>query len=248
SRCRADHPSAIVGRDRGRFASDARCARFSRSRRTPPESRRCRGSQRRSRVRCARGARKERHPRRRTRLTVRVRVAVTVAPLLLVLAWPAGASANPQQAGIQVALRALGLYCGPIDGIVGPQTVTAVRVVQRRAHLPATGVIDARTRVAMGPLGTPLFGSRTLRPGQFGLDVAVLQYLLAKRGLYGGALDGYLGKRTAIALRRYQRRTRLLADGVVGPRTRAALVLATGVPVRAIPVALRTYVVRPGDN
>jgi LysM repeat protein len=181
---------------------------------------------------------------------VRVRAGITLAPLLLALAWPAAASANPQQAGIQVALRALGLYCGPIDGIVGPQTVTAVRVVQRRAHLPPTGVIDARTRVAMGPLGTPLFGSRTVRPGDFGLDVAVLQYLLAKRGLYRGALDGYLGKRTAVALRRYQKRTRLLADGVVGPRTRAALVLATGVPVRAriVTVASRTYVVRSGDN
>jgi hypothetical protein len=41
---------------------------------------------------------------------------------------------------------------------------------------------------------------------------------------------------------------RLLADGIAGPHTRAALVLATGVPVRAEPVALQTYVVHAGDN
>jgi len=180
---------------------------------------------------------------------VRVRVGIAVAPLLLALAWPAGASANAQQAGIQVALRALGLYCGPIDGDVGPLTVAGIRAVQRRSHLPVNGIADAKTRAALGPLGRPLFGERVLRPGNFGLDVAVLQYLLTRRGLYKGALDGYLGPRTAVALRRYQRRNRLLADAVVGPRTRAALVLATGVPVRAHLVAsARVYTVRPGDN
>jgi hypothetical protein len=173
---------------------------------------------------------------------------MAVAPLLLALAWPAGASGNAQQAGIQVALRALGLYCGPIDGDVGPLTVAGIRAVQRRSHLPVTGIADARTRAALGPLGRPLFGERVLRPGNFGLDVAVLQYLLTRRGLYNGALDGYLGPRTAVALRHYQRRNRLLADAIVGPRTRAALVLATGVPVRAHLVAARVYTVRPGDN
>src|SRR5436309_607971 len=53
------------------------------------------------------------------RLLVLVAVAACFASL------PAPSSANAQQAGIQVALRALGLYCGPIDGIVGPQTVIA---------------------------------------------------------------------------------------------------------------------------
>ena len=171
------------------------------------------------------------------------------------LAAPGLALANPQQAGVQVALRALGLYCGPIDGDVGPKTVTALRAAQVRFHLPVTGLVDTRTRVALGPLGRPLFGSRTLRPGDFGLDVSVLQFLLLHRGLYRGALDGYLGAQTDAAVRRYQRSARLVADGVVGPRTLAVLVRQTGVPVRTKPAApaapkpaLRTYVVRPGDS
>jgi peptidoglycan hydrolase-like protein with peptidoglycan-binding domain len=120
--------------------------------------------------------------------------------------------------------------------------------------------VDTRTRVALGPLGRPLFGSRTLEPGDFGLDVSVLQFLLAHRGLYRGALDGYLGAQTETALRRYQRSAHLVTDGVVGARTLSALVRQTGVPVRAkpaaaataapasSPVAMRTYVVQPGDS
>ncbi|MHB8642338.1 MAG: peptidoglycan-binding protein [Gaiellaceae bacterium] len=177
------------------------------------------------------------------RLVVLVAVAACFASL------PAPSSANAQQAGIQVALRALGLYCGPIDGVAGPQTVAAVRAAQKRLHLPVTGLVDVRTRVALGPLGTPLFGSRTLRLGDFGLDVAVLQFLLVKRGLYRGAVDGYLGRRTDGALRRYQRVVHVTADGVVGPRTLAAFVQRSHVPVRkTVPVSLRTYVVRSGDS
>lgn len=160
----------------------------------------------------------------------RLAVIVCVAALAL----PAGAKAgvNPQVAGLQVALRAYGLYLAPIDGISGPETVAAVHAFQRAHGLPV-GIANARTRVALGPLGTPLFGSRELVQGDFGFDVAVLQFLLTRSGVYRGALDGYLGKETAAALRRYQRRARLSVDGVVGPRTLASFVHRDRVPVRA---------------
>jgi LysM repeat protein len=169
----------------------------------------------------------------------------------MVFASPAGAYTNAQHAGLQVALRALGLYHGDIDGLVGPQTVAAVRAAQRRAHLPVTGLADKRTRWSLGPLGRPLFGARIMRVGLFGYDVSVLQFLLTKRGVYNGPLDGYLSTATDRALRRYQRQVRLAADGVVGPRTVAALVLQSHVPVRSHTqrVSLsRIYVVKPGDS
>jgi peptidoglycan hydrolase-like protein with peptidoglycan-binding domain len=179
-----------------------------------------------------------------------VSVAVVTVTLVALLALPAVADANAQQAGVQVALRALGLYSGPIDGIIGPQTVAGIRTAQRHAHLQATGLLDARTRDSFGPLGRPLFGSRILRRGDFGLDVSVVEYLLLRRGEYDGALDGYLGPEVQQAVKRFQKRVKLTPDGVVGPRTRAALVLATGVPVR--PKTIRStdvsYVVRSGDN
>jgi len=162
---------------------------------------------------------------------------------------PAGAYVNAQHAGVQVALRALGLYQGPIDGLVGPQTVAAIRKAQRRAHLPVTGLADKRTRATLGPLGRPLLGERVMRPGIFGFDVSVLQFLLTRHGVYDGPLDGYLSAGTDKALRRYQLRFRLKADGVVGPRTLAALVLESHVPVRPQAVTYgRTYVVRSGDS
>ncbi len=147
----------------------------------------------------------------------------------MTLAFWAGAAvgpaqAGPQQAGVQVALRALGFYLGPIDGVIGPQTATAVRLAQGQFGLPVTGTIDARTRRSLGPLGRPLLGDRTIQRGDFGLDVAAVQFLLSERGLYRGALDGYLGARTERAVRRFQRSHKLVADGVVGPRTERALV------------------------
>jgi peptidoglycan hydrolase-like protein with peptidoglycan-binding domain len=146
---------------------------------------------------------------------------------------------------VQVALRALGLYCGPIDGIAGPQTRAALVAAQKRAGLPQTGAVGARTRVSLGPLGTPQFGSRPITPGDFGLDVSVLQFLLAHDGYYRGALDGYFGPRLLSALRAFQRHRALTADGIAGPETLAALAARH----RAAPKQpRRIYVVQPGDS
>ncbi len=170
----------------------------------------------------------------------------------LAAAASAGASTNPQHAGLQVALRAQGLYLGPIDGIVGPRTVRAARAFQRLEGLPVTGLADARTRRALGPLGRPLFGTRTIRPGLFGWDVAVLQFLLVREG-FGAPVNGYFDPPTARALRMYQRALHLAPDGVAGPRTIAALELQRRVPApstvaRVTTAATQTYVVKPGDS
>lgn len=162
---------------------------------------------------------------------------------------PSALAANPQIAGLQVALRAHGIYCGVVDGVAGAKTAAGVRAFQRGAGLPVTGVADLRTRKRLGPLGRPLFGSRTIEGEAFGWDVSVLQFLLAQRGLYHGALDGYAGPETLVALRGYQRSLRLLADGVAGPHTLTTMAVRDRVPVRAKPVAsARVYVVREGDS
>jgi len=159
------------------------------------------------------------------------------------------AAGNPQIAGLQVALRAHGLYLAQIDGIAGPRTAAAVHAFQHRHGLPY-GVANARMRAALGPLGRPLFGTRTLKHGDFGWDVSVLQFLLTRRGVYSGALDGYMGKETSAALKRYQRAMHLRADAVVGPRTLSAIVRRDAVPVRTQPVAVSStvHVVRVGDT
>jgi LysM repeat protein len=183
-----------------------------------------------------------------------MRFRLTLAGALaagLAAAAPAGAL-NPQHAGLQVALRAQGLYLGPIDAIVGPRTLAAVRSFQKAHSLKATGIADVRTRRELGPLGTPLFGSRPLVRGRFGWDVAVLQFLLNKHGVRV-PVNAYMDKPTVAGVQRYQRQMHLGDDGVAGPATFAALGLQTRVPVRVVRVSSTTplavkYVVKSGDS
>jgi hypothetical protein len=145
--------------------------------------------------------------------------AALLAGLTLATAAHAG---NPQIAGLQVALRAYGLYNGPIDSIAGPLTVRGTKEFQRRAGLVADGRVGPATRRALGPLGRPFFGTRTMRPGLFGWDVSVLQFMLASHGELVPEY-GYFDAATQRALRRYQRTHRLVADGIAGPLTISAL-------------------------
>ncbi|MEX1357077.1 MAG: peptidoglycan-binding domain-containing protein, partial [Gaiellaceae bacterium] len=95
------------------------------------------------------------------------------AALLAVGLWAAcvgtAQAADPQVAGLQVALRAHGLYQGAIDGLAGPQTRSAVLTFQRRKGLAADGRAGPRTRAALGPLGRPRLGRRLIVRGTFGL-------------------------------------------------------------------------------
>jgi len=54
-------------------------------------------------------------------------------------------------------------------------------------------------------------------------SVAALQVALRARGTYLGTIDGVRGPGTKSAVAAFQRRAGLAADGLVGPRTRAAL-------------------------
>ena len=141
----------------------------------------------------------------------------------LALAPAAAASGNSGVAALQVALQHRGLYAGTIDGLNGPGTTAAVSRFQLRAKLPATGIVDARTRRALGRYGRHLLGSRPLARGAAGWDVAALQFLLAWHGFPSATFDGGLGVHTEKALRRFQRWAGLPVDGVAGASTIAAL-------------------------
>lgn len=151
---------------------------------------------------------------RRTRLAA-------FAAVVAALATPAPAHAvtNPQIPGLQVAMRARGLYLGPIDGIAGPMTVRAVKAFQHRRGLLVDGIPGRATRKALGRLGSPLYGRRTLRVRMIGWDVSVLQFLLTRRGVSTGVIDGYFGGETYRAVRRFQRSAGLAVDGIAGRKT-----------------------------
>jgi hypothetical protein len=161
--------------------------------------------------------------------------------LATIVLAPAAKAVEPRVAGLQVALRAFGSYAGPIDGIAGPQTRQATKAFQRRAGLAPDGVAGPRTRRALGPLGRPPFGSRTISRPAFGWDVSVLQFLLVRHGALV-PIDGYYDEATERAVRRFQRARRLQVDGIVGPRTFKALARARAKPTArtgASPQAVR---------
>jgi len=176
------------------------------------------------------------------------RGAVTLLAALALAHAGTATAADPQVAGLQVALASHRFYAGAIDGIAGAATTSAVRSLQRQEGLPVSGEAGPATREALGRLGGPPFGTRAIRFGMVGLDVSVLQFLLAVRGLDVGTLDGRFGSRTLQALVAYQRRTRLTPDGVAGSSTRTALCPEAGCATVTMPRVRTHYVVRAGDT
>lgn len=155
---------------------------------------------------------------------MRYPVRTTVAALAAALVSAgAAAGANPQLAGLQVALARHALYTGPIDAVPGPETGAAIRRFQAHRGLVPDGIVGPLTRKALGRFGRPLFGTRVIKPGMKGWDVAVLQYLLARHRLLGGKPDGDFGPKTEAAVLRFQRARGLYPDGIVGPSTAGKL-------------------------
>ena len=66
------------------------------------------------------------------------------------------------------------------------------------------------------------------RKGDSGGTVTEIQKRLRSWGYYDGAVDGVFGSKTEAAVKAFQKKNGLTADGVVGPMTLAALGLSGG--------------------
>jgi Transglycosylase SLT domain/Putative peptidoglycan binding domain/LysM domain len=169
---------------------------------------------------------------------------VSIAVLALVLPGTAWGAPRPGTAALQVALHARGLYTGPVDGIAGPLTRKGLLRFQKARGLTCDGKLDPRTRRALGLLGAPLLGQRELMIGHVGWDVSSLEFRLRGLGLAPGRVDGRFDRATAAALRAFQRRHRLVADGIAGRRTYRALARPSRRPVALGPI----HIVSPGES
>lgn len=153
-----------------------------------------------------------------------IRVLGLAMVLIALIVAPARGAAPPATvAALQAALQSLHLYRGYVDGIEGPQTRRGLIVFQKRRGLRADGILGPQTRRALGWRGQPSLGSRVMRIGNKGWDVAALQFLLQRAGHGPGRADGVFGPLTHAAVLRAQRAAGIAADGLAGKTTIASL-------------------------
>ena len=142
------------------------------------------------------------------------------ALVLAALLGPAPAEASTVEiAALQAALQGLQVYSGFVDGIKGPLTRDGILALQRRRGLSVDGVAGPETMRALGWRGRPGLGSRVMRSGDRGWDVAALQFLLQRAGQGAGRADGLFGPLTRAAVVRAQEAAGVGVDGQAGPVT-----------------------------
>lgn len=100
-----------------------------------------------------------------------------------------------------------------VDGAFGPVTERAVVAFQSARRLAADGIVGPKTWAAL---------AAEVRRGASGEAVRAAQKTLAARG-FPTTADGDFGPATDASVRRFQTSRKLSADGIVGPRTWAAL-------------------------
>lgn len=118
---------------------------------------------------------------------------------------------------LQMFLTKWGTYTGAIDGIFSQQVKNAVISYQHRVFLVEDGIVGALTWQALytgAPVNMP-----TLSIGSYGNSVIVLQGVLSSTKDYLGEIDGDFASCTKAAVIAFQKRTDLIADGIVGDRT-----------------------------
>jgi peptidoglycan hydrolase-like protein with peptidoglycan-binding domain len=137
---------------------------------------------------------------------------------------------------LQQELAQLNYYEGPIDGLMGPQTVAAIQDLQRQAGLPQTGTMNSATEAAlhyylihgnsqMNPAPDPSSNSKpapTPTPA-YSATVASLQKQLAQLNYYDGPINGVAGTQTTQAITYLQRDAGLPQTGQMNSATQAAL-------------------------
>ena len=88
----------------------------------------------------------------------------------------------------------------------------------------------------------------TLHWGSTGSNVRLVQWKLQSWGYYRGPIDGVFGTQTSQAVRRFQARNGLNADGLVGPSTWAALGFGSAAPAAARARAVASRGVSRSEN
>jgi peptidoglycan hydrolase-like protein with peptidoglycan-binding domain len=137
--------------------------------------------------------------------------AATARPAHLLI-WPAvrRGEIGPRVESIQLLLNArIGSHLSG-SGVFGPRTQADVKIFQRRTGLTPNGIVRSATWEKL---------IVTVRRGNVGQAVTAVQSQLRYSYGYIIVVDGIFGPRTDAAVRAFQRRFGLRADGIVGRST-----------------------------
>ena len=123
---------------------------------------------------------------------------------------------------LQTKLKKLGYYDAYVDGDYGDTTVAAVKAFQKKYNLTADGIAGKETLKKLDSVYENTNSARddgSLRMGDSGSAVKDLQTKLKKLGYYDGTVDSTFGSGTYAAVRAFQKKYNLTADGVAGSET-----------------------------
>jgi peptidoglycan hydrolase-like protein with peptidoglycan-binding domain len=129
-------------------------------------------------------------------------------------------STDPAVRDLQEALKALGYNPGPIDGVFGATTETAVKAFQQAKGITADGIVGKVTWINIDEADQ---SEPVLKIGSSGLPVRRAQKRMSLVGYDVGGVDGRYGTLTEAAVKKLQQERGLTVDGVVGPQTWAII-------------------------
>jgi len=134
---------------------------------------------------------------------------------------------------LQVVLKSYGYYEGKIDGIFGNVSTKALISLQKTNNIDADGMIGPQTctlllnkktivrkNITTKNISTDITNSENT----YSQEIYDAQLILKDLGLYLSTIDGINGPGTKRALREFQAKAGLVSDGVIGSKTKAALI------------------------
>ncbi len=159
---------------------------------------------------------------------------------------------------LQEALIELGYLKGTADGDFGTGTENAVKAFQTKNDYPVTGIMDANLQAFLYT-GSPKNASgektnvKTLSPvegvsmkkGNKGSQVKALQERLKELGYYKDTPTGTYDTNTIGAVRSFQKKNGLKADGTAGAETQKAIYSADAVRADTTPTPKATATATP---
>lgn len=155
---------------------------------------------------------------------------------------------------LQTNLNKLGYYSGSLTGHFGSKTGEAVRAFQKAYGLTADGIAGAKTLAKISEVisgsssstsstsstSTTTTSASTTTTSTSSLDlqttlklnsksntVTAVQTRLKELNYYTGNVTGNYGEKTMAAVKAFQQKNGLTADGLAGPKTLAAIFSAT---------------------